>query len=112
MAIIVVRAYPVVLRWLVRLIGTRSGVTSFVGLARATRTSITAALPAFALVLALAVIAFGAMLRTAVVDGDVAQSWRQVGADAVIDTSLSNTPLTPAAQRAIAAVPGVRHAAT
>lgn len=112
MAIIVVRTYPVVLRWVVGLLGRRSGVTSFVGLARATRTSITATLPAFALVLALAVIAFGAMLRTAVVDGDVAQSWRQVGADAVIDASLSNAPLTPAAQRAIAAVPGVRYAAT
>jgi putative ABC transport system permease protein len=111
-AIVVVRVYPVVLRWFVGLLGRRSGVTTFVGLARATRTSITAVLPAFALVLALAVIAFGAMLRTAVVDGDVAQSWRQVGADVVIDTSLSNAPLTPATQRAIAAVPGVRQAAT
>lgn len=111
-AIVVVRVYPVVLRWLVGLLGRRSGVTSFVGLARATRTSITAVLPAFALVLALAVIAFGAMLRTAVVDGDVAQSWRQVGADVVIDTSLSNAPLTPATERAIAAVPGVHRAAT
>jgi putative ABC transport system permease protein len=112
MAIIVVRAYPAVLRWLVGLLGRRPGVTTFVGLARATRTSITATLPAFALVLALAVIAFGAMLRTAVVDGDVAQSWRQVGADAVIDASLANAPLTPAAQRAIARVPGVRYTAT
>lgn len=112
MAIIIVRIYPVVLRWLVGLLGKRSGVTSFVGLARATRTSITATLPAFALVLALAVIAFGAMLRAAVVDGDVAQSWRQAGADAVIDTSLSNARLTPAAQRAVAAVPGARYTAT
>jgi putative ABC transport system permease protein len=111
MAIVVVRAYPVVLRWLVRLLGRRPGVTTFVGLARATRASITAVMPAFALVLALAVIAFGAMLRTAVVSGDVAQSWRQVGADAVIDASLSNAPLSGAAQRALAAVPGVRQAA-
>ena len=110
-AIVVVRVYPVVLRWLVALLGRRPGVTTFVGLARATRASLTAVLPAFALVLALAVIAFGAMLRAAVVSGDVAESWRQVGADAVIDTSLSNVPLSAAAEREIAALPGVRGAA-
>ncbi|HUD35973.1 MAG TPA: hypothetical protein VMR14_03685 [Streptosporangiaceae bacterium] len=110
-AVIVVRACPVLLRWLVRLAGRRRGVTSFVGFARATRASATIVLPAFALVLALGVIAFGAMLRTAVVTGDVAQSWRQVGADAVIDASGSNAPLTPAVLRDIEAVPGVRQAA-
>ena len=111
MAIVVVRVYPVVLRWLVGMLGRRSGVTTFVGLARATRASLTAILPAFALVLALAVIAFGAMLRVAVVSGDVAESYRQVGADVVIDTSLSNAPLNAAAQHAIAALPGVRRVA-
>jgi putative ABC transport system permease protein len=111
MAIVVVRVYPVVLRWLVALAGRRPGVTTFIGLARAARASAAAVLPAFALVLALAVIAFGAMLRGAVVNGDVAQSWRQVGADAVIDASGSNAPLTLATQRALAAVPGVRAAA-
>lgn len=112
MAIVVVRAYPVVLRWLVALAGRRQGVTTFIGLARATRASASAVLPAFALVLALGVIAFGAMLRAAVADGDVAQSWRAVGADVVIDTSKSNNPLTPEAARAIAAVPGVQEAVT
>lgn len=111
MAIVVVRVYPVVLRWFVAILGRRPGVTTFVGLARASRASLTTVLPAFALVLALAVIAFGAMLRAAVVSGDVAESWRQAGADVAIDTSLSNAPLTPAAQRAIAALPGVRQAA-
>jgi len=111
MAVVVVRAYPVVLRWLARLSGRRAGVTSFVGFARATRGSATAVLPVFALVLALSVIAFGAMLRTAVVTGDVAQSWRAVGADAVINSGGSNDPVTPAALRAIEAVPGVRRAA-
>ncbi len=110
MAIIVVRVYPAVLRWLVALAGRRQGVTAFIGLARATRASASAILPAFALVLALAVIAFGAMLRTAVVAGDVAQSWRAVGADVVIDASGSNAPLTAAAERAIARVPGVQAA--
>lgn len=107
MAIVVVRVYPVVLRWLVALAARRQGITTFVGLARATRASATAVLPAFALVLALGVIAFGAMLRSAVADGDVAQSWRALGADAVIDASGSNSPLTPQAARAIDRVPGV-----
>jgi len=111
-AIVVVRIYPVVLRWLVALAGRRPGVTTFVGLARAARASISAVLPAFALVLVLAVIAFGAMLRSAVVHGDIVASYQQVGADVVIETSLSNAPLSPATQRAIAAVPGVRATAT
>lgn len=110
LAVVVVRLYPAIVRWLVRLAGRRSGVTVFVGLARAARSSLTAVLPAFALVLALAVIAFGAMLRVAMARGQVAASWQQTGADAVIDTSHSNVPLGPAAQRAIAAVPGVQRA--
>ncbi len=111
LAIVVVRVYPVVLTWLVGLAGRRRGVTSFVGLARATRSASGAALPAFALVLALGVIAFGAMLRTAVLGGDIAQSWRAVGADAVVDASYANAPVTPATLRAIRAVPGVQWAA-
>ena len=110
LAVVVVRLYPAIVRWLVRLAGRRSGVTVFVGLARAARSSLTAVLPAFALVLALAVIAFGAMLRVAMARGQVAASWQQTGADAVVDTSHSNVPLGPAAQRAIAAVPGVQRA--
>jgi putative ABC transport system permease protein len=68
-------------------------------------------LPAFALVLALTVVAFGFMVRTAVVRGQVGASWRATGADAVI--SLANVPgsITPAQQRAIAAVPGARQSA-
>jgi putative ABC transport system permease protein len=111
MAVVVVRLYPVVLRSLARLSGRRSAVAGFVGFARATRGSATTVLPVFALVLALSVIAFGAMLRTAVVSGDVAESWRAVGADAVVNASGSNSPITPAALRAIGAVPGVHVAA-
>jgi putative ABC transport system permease protein len=107
MAIVVVRVYPVLLRWMVALAGRRPGVTTFVGLARAARSSMTTVLPAFALVLVLGVIAFGAMLRSAVVHGDIVASYRQTGADVVIDANLSNAPLSPATQRALAAVPGV-----
>jgi putative ABC transport system permease protein len=111
LAIVVVRVYPALLRWLVGLTGRRRGVTSFVGLARATRASATAVLPAFALVLALGVIAFGGMLRSAVVTGDVAKSWRAVGADVVINTAEANNPVTPKVLADLKALPGVRRVA-
>ena len=111
-AIVVVHGYPVVLRLLLRLARARPGVSAFVGLARATRTSRSAIVPVFALVLALAVVAFGTMIEDAVYRADASQSWRQVGADALIDAGASHRPLSPAVQREIAAVPGaVRTAA-
>ncbi len=110
-AVLVVRGYPVLLGWLLRITRGGRGVTGFVGLARSTRTSLTAVLPAFALVLALAVVAFGGMVRQAVLRGEIAASWLQTGADAVVGQPASGIYLTPAAQAAIARVPGVRHVA-
>jgi putative ABC transport system permease protein len=109
-AIIVMRLYPVALRWTLRLTGRRRGVTAFVGLARGSRTALSSALPVFALVLALALVAFGTTLRSAIDRGDVLASWQAVGADAVV-TGPSGAALTPSQQRAFAAVPGVRHIA-
>ena len=111
-AIVVVRGYPAVLRLGLRLARARPGVSTLVGLARATRTSASAVVPVFALVLALAVVAFGTMLGDAVHRGQVAQSWREVGADAVIQASASARPLTAAAERSIAAAAGPVRTAT
>ena len=110
-AIIAMRAYPFVLRWLLRLTRRRRGVTVFVGLARGERTALSSALPVFALVLALAIVAFGATLRTAVQRADVLASWQDTGADAVL-TAQPGSVLSPALQHAVAAVPGVQRAAT
>ncbi len=110
-AIIVMRLYPVALRWLLRRAGRRGGVTIFVGLARGARTAVSSALPVFALVLALALIGFGATLRGAIGGGEVLASWQLTGADAVIQEPAGST-LSPALQRSIAAVPGVRRTAT
>ena len=107
-AVIVLRCYPPAVRPLLRLTGRRRGVTAFVGLARAVRTAPTAALPVFALVLALTLVAFAGMVRGAVLRGEVTASWQEVSADAAIS---SPVPLSTAQQRAIAAVPGVRRAA-
>ncbi|MBV9384067.1 MAG: hypothetical protein JOY82_21630 [Streptosporangiaceae bacterium] len=110
--VVIARLYPLVLRAMLRLLGRRAGVTGFVGLARAARTSLTPTLPAFALVLALTLAAFAGMVRDAITRGEVAASWQAAGADALIDTGGSGPVITPAARRAIAAVPGVRRTAT
>ncbi len=51
------------------------------------------------------------MVRAAVTRGEAAASWQQVGADATINTLNAQPPLSPATERAIAAVPGVQRAA-
>jgi len=108
---IAARVYPVPLRLLLRLASRRRGTVGYLGFARAARSRSGALLPALALVVALAVIALGGMVRTAVTRGQEAASWQQVGADAVIQAQADRPSIDPAAQRAIAAVPGVRHAA-
>jgi putative ABC transport system permease protein len=108
---LVLRCYPVALRGLVRLSRTRPGASALVGFARAAQGRRDAALPVFALVLALAVVALGTMIHGAVLRGQVAASWQRTGADAVVDASASSRPLTPAVERAIAAVPGVQRTA-
>lgn len=109
--IVALRCYPLVARWLLRAAGVTRGAVAYIGLARAARSSQIAILPAFALVLVLATISFGGLVRGAITRGEVAASWQQTGADAVIDTVNTSLPLTSATQRAFAAVPGVQHVA-
>ena len=110
-AVIVLRCYPPAARALARIAGRSRGVVAFVGLARATRTPPGAALPAFALVLVLATVAFPAMISASVTRGQVAESWRQVGADAIIEAP-SGGEIPPALQRQIASMAGVVSTAT
>ncbi|HXP58150.1 MAG TPA: hypothetical protein VN847_24525 [Streptosporangiaceae bacterium] len=111
--IVVLRLYPLVLRGLLRVFARTSRAPAFLGLARASRAAFNPALPAFALVLALTVAAFAGMVRDAVTNGEVAASWRTTGADATVTPSYAahNFTISPAAARAVAAVPGVTHAA-
>ncbi|HEY1667904.1 MAG TPA: hypothetical protein VGG54_19635 [Trebonia sp.] len=111
--IVVLRLYPLVLRGLVRACARSPRAPAFLGLARASRSALTPALPAFALVLALTVAAFAGMVRDAVVNGEVAASWQTAGADATVTPSYAAHGFTilPAAARAAAGVPGVTHAA-
>lgn len=110
--IIVLRVYPLVLRGLLKGAARRRSATGFLGLARAARTALTPALPAFALVLAITVAAFTGMIRDAVTHGEVSASWQTVGADVAISDVDAVGSISAAAQHALAAVPGVEHAAT
>jgi putative ABC transport system permease protein len=86
-------------------------VVAFVGLTRATRTPPGTVLPSFALVLVLAMVAFPDMISTSVARSQVAASWQQVGADAIISAQPDQV-ITPALQRQISSVPGVVSTAT
>jgi len=110
-AVVVVWLSPLALRGLLRLAAARPGVTAFVGFARAARASLAAMLPAFALVLALTVVAFGFMVRAAVLRGEITASWRATGADAVISLTSAPDPITRARRRAIAAAAGTARTA-
>jgi putative ABC transport system permease protein len=110
--IIVLRVYPLILRGLLKGAARRRGATGFLGLARAARTALTPAVPAFALVLAITVAAFTGMVRDAVTHGEVRASWQTAGADVAISDVAAAGSIPAAAQRALAAVPGVEHAAT
>jgi putative ABC transport system permease protein len=110
--IIVLRVYPLILRGLLKGAARGRSATGFLGLARAARTALTPALPAFALVLAITVAAFIGMIRDAVTHGEVRASWQTVGADVAISDVGAPGSISAAAQHALAAVPGVEHAAT
>ncbi len=104
--LIVLRLYPLAVRGLLRLSSRRAGATGFVALAGAARSSLTGVLPAFALVLALSLGAFAGMVNQAITRGEIAASWQSTGADVAI--TANSVPVTPAAEKAIAAVPGVQ----
>ena len=111
--IVVLRIYPFVMRGLLRAYTRSSGAAAFLGLARAARSTLTPALPAFALVLALTVAAFAGMVRNAVTNGEAAASWKAAGADVTISGQPAHPGfvIPPTAVRAISSVPGVSHAA-
>jgi putative ABC transport system permease protein len=105
-AVVVLRCYPLLARELARIAGRSRGVVAFVGLARATRTPPGTVLPSFALVLVLSLVAFPAMVAGAEARSQVAASWQQVGADAIV-AAPSGAVISTALQRQVSSVPGV-----
>ena len=105
-AVVLLRCYPLLAHELARVAGRSRGVVAFVGLTRATRTPPGTVLPAFALVLVLAMVAFPDMVSTSVTRSQVAESWQQVGADAVIQAP-PNSGIPSGLQSQISSMPGV-----
>jgi putative ABC transport system permease protein len=110
-ALLVIRSYPLLLARLARLARRRRGVVMIVGVARGSAAAQATVLPAFALIIAVAVVGFAAMARAGVSTADVAASWQATQADAVITAPATGPGLTPAAQRRIAGVPGAQRVA-
>jgi putative ABC transport system permease protein len=110
-AVVVLRCYSPLARQLARIAGRSRGVVAFVGLTRATRTPPGAVLPSFALVLVLAMVAFPDMISTSVTQAQVAASWQQVGADAIIQVPATDE-ISPGLQNQVSAMPGVMATAT
>ncbi|RKS72200.1 putative ABC transport system permease protein [Actinomadura pelletieri DSM 43383] len=103
LAVLVLRAYPYLLRAAGPFLRRRRGAVAFLGLARASRQSLVGVLPLVVLLLAASVAGFTATVDTALRDGQERASWAEVGADARIEAG----PLDEAGLRRIRAVPGV-----
>jgi putative ABC transport system permease protein len=108
-ALIAMRLYPLAIRALLPVWRRRAGVAGYVGLAGAVERRTATALPAFTLVLALTLAAFGGMVNGSIVGGQITYSWQATGADALIDTNGAAYDVTPAVEKSIMAIPGVRH---
>jgi putative ABC transport system permease protein len=109
-SIAVGRLYPIPIRGLLPLAARRRGPVGFLGLTKTGRAGLATILPALALVLTLTLAAFGWMLTQSVTAGQLASSWSQSGADAVI-TAAGNNTISVADARSFAALPRVRHTA-
>ncbi|MFI1396005.1 FtsX-like permease family protein [Streptomyces sp. NPDC020681] len=86
-ALLLVRLYPLPLRLAALPLARRRGAIGFLSLARAGRSSATAALPLLALLIALTTAAFGGSVLAGVADARDRASLAAVGADARIDAA-------------------------
>jgi putative ABC transport system permease protein len=104
---------PPVVRTLTHAAARRRDAVPFIAMARASRGSTIAWLPSLALVLTLAVVAVGSMVRDTVVAGESDGSWVSVGADDVITApGAPSIGFDPAAVHALTTLPGVARSAT
>ncbi len=113
--IVILRLYQVLLRALARASARRRGVVGFVGLSRASAATVTFALPALTLVLAVTMASFTGMVKEAVANSEVAASWQATGADVAVSgpwaQNAAASLISPSAAASIPKVPGVTRAA-
>ncbi|CAL9570062.1 FtsX-like permease family protein [Streptomyces sp. enrichment culture] len=102
-ALLLVRLYPLPLRFAARAAARRRGPVVFLALARAGRAGGAATLPLLALLVALTTAAFGGAVLTGIADARDRASLAAVGADARVE----DDPLPAGAADAVRKVPGV-----
>ncbi|GHD53282.1 membrane protein [Streptomyces mirabilis] len=108
-ALVLVRLYPLPLRWAARPAARGRGVVGFLSLARAGRSStVGVALPLLALLLALTTAAFGGSVLAGVSDARDRAALLATGADARIAGPGEVTPLPAGVAGAVRKVAGVR----
>lgn len=110
-ALVLVRLYPLPLRWLARPARRLRGAVGPLALARAGRSSSTGALPLLALVLALATAAFGGSVLGGVAEARDRAALLATGADARIEGSVEFTPVPEGLTEAVRGTAGVRDVA-
>ncbi|QCD55333.1 ABC transporter permease [Streptomyces hawaiiensis] len=107
-ALVLVRLYPLPLRWAAGPAGRLRGAVGFLSLARAGRSpAAVATLPLLALLTALTTAAFGGSVLTGVADARDRAALLETGADARIATA-DGTPLPAGLARTVRDVAGVR----
>ncbi|MFJ4337491.1 FtsX-like permease family protein [Streptomyces sp. NPDC088915] len=107
-ALVLVRVYPLPLRWLGRPARRLRGAVGPLALARAGRASSTGTLPLLALVLALTTAAFGGSVLAGVAGARDRAALLATGADARIDAPVEWTPLPAGLPEAVRGAAGVR----
>ncbi|MFB7451584.1 FtsX-like permease family protein [Streptomyces sp. NPDC056194] len=107
-AIVLVRIYPLPLRWLARPARRLRGAVGPLALARAGRASSSGTLPLLALVLALSTAAFGGSVLAGVADARDRAALLATGADARIGSSVQWTPLPAGLTETVRGLKGVR----
>ncbi|MFF3836334.1 FtsX-like permease family protein [Streptomyces sp. NPDC001930] len=110
-AMVLVRIYPLPLRWAARPARRLRGAVGPLALARAGRTSSAGTLPLLALVLALTTAAFGGSVLAGVADARDRAALLATGADARIDGSVEWTPVPADLTEAVRGTAGVRDVA-
>ncbi|MFG2328697.1 ABC transporter permease [Streptomyces sp. NPDC048604] len=109
-ALLLVRLYPLPLRWAARPAARLRGAVGYLSLARAGRSSANGALPLLALLVALTTAAFGGSVLAGVADARDRAALLTTGADARISSPTGTAPLPAGLDRAVRGSAGVRDA--
>ncbi|WP_448073997.1 FtsX-like permease family protein [Georgenia yuyongxinii] len=112
--LVVLRLYPYPIRWAASALARGSGLTAFLGTARAARARPASALPLLVLLLAVALSVFAGTVLSTVTGEQSRAAWRAVGADLRVDDpalTAEQVAALEAAAGVTAVVPAYRDAA-